>query len=136
MSDLQTPFADPLEERMLRRIPYEIVALSAIFGLAGALLFDPLTGFFLLAGGLFSALSFLWLKSALGKVLNQAKARALKAGIALYALRFLLIFVVFFLIILLYSEKLIAFAAGFSAVIPVFGAEAAAALVRAKSLKP
>ncbi|MCX6560655.1 MAG: ATP synthase subunit I [Candidatus Aminicenantes bacterium] len=121
---------------MLRRIPYEIVALSAIFGLAGALLFDPLTGFFLLAGGLFSALSFLWLKSALGKVLNQAKARALKAGIALYALRFLLIFVVFFLIILLYSEKLIAFAAGFSAVIPVFGAEAAAALVRAKSLKP
>jgi hypothetical protein len=136
MSDPETSFADPFEELVLRRIPFEIAALSLVSGLAAALLFDPLTGLFVLAGGLFSALSFIWLKSVLSRTLNLGKSRALKTGIALYALRFLLIFAAFFLIMLLYPNKLIAFAAGFSAVVPVFGAEAAAALVRVKSMKP
>jgi hypothetical protein len=136
MNDPETTFADPFEESVLRRIPVEIVGLALAFGLAAGLIFSPLTGLFVLAGGLFSALSFVWLKSALAQTLNRGKARALKAGIALYVLRFVLIFAVFFLIILLYPNKLIAFAAGFSAVIPVFGAEAAVALARVKSMKP
>jgi uncharacterized membrane protein YcaP (DUF421 family) len=57
-------------------------------------------------------------------------------GLALYAVRFLLIFGVFFLIILLYPKKLIAFVAGFSTVIPVFLGEAALALARLKSAAP
>lgn len=135
MADLETSFADPFEERVLRRIPLEIIGLAAVAGIAAILLFDPLSGLFVLAGGLFSALSFTWLKSVLGRALNRGKSGALKAGLALYALRFLLIFAVFFLIILVYPNKLIAFAAGFSAVVPVFGIEAAAALLRVKSVK-
>ncbi|MDD8027711.1 MAG: ATP synthase subunit I [Acidobacteriota bacterium] len=135
MSDPETTFADPFEERVLRRIPFEIVGLAVVFGLGAGLLFAPLTGLFVLAGGLFSALSFMWLKSVLAKSLPRGKARALKTGIALYALRFVLIFGVFFLIILLFPKNLIAFAAGFSAVIPVFGAEAVVALAREKSMK-
>jgi hypothetical protein len=136
MSDPQTSFADPTEEKILRRIPLEIAALSAVFALAAALLFDPISGALLLAGGLLSALSFLWLKGALARVLDRGKTRALKAGIALYALRFLLILGAFFLIILLFPRKLVAFAAGFSAVIPIIGVEAAVALVRMKAVKP
>jgi hypothetical protein len=135
MNDPETSFADPFEERVLRRIPLEITALAAAFGIIAALVFDPLTGLLALAGGLFSALSFVWLKSVLARALNRGKSGALKAGLALYAVRFLLIFAVFFLIILVYPNKLIAFAAGFSAVVPVFGAEAAVALVRVRSMK-
>lgn len=136
MSEPQTVFADPIEEKILRRIPLEIVALAAVFSIGAALLFDPLTGLLLFAGGLLSALSFQWLKGSLSRVLDRGKARALKAGLAIYALRFLLILAAFFLIILLFPRKLVAFAAGFSAVIPVIGAEAAVALVRMKAVKP
>jgi hypothetical protein len=136
MRDLQTSFADPTEEKILRRIPLEIAALSAVFGLGAALLFDPVSGVILLAGGLLSALSLLWLKGALSRVLDRGKTRALKAGIALYVLRFLLILGAFFLIILLFPGKLVAFVAGFSAVIPVIGTEAAVSLVRIKAMKP
>lgn len=135
MAALETSFADPFEERVIRRIPFEVVGLAAVAGIAAALLLAPLSGLFVLAGGVVSALSFIWLKSVLGRALNRGKSGALRAGLALYVLRFLLIFAAFFLIILVYPNKLIAFAAGFSAVVPVFGAEAAAALLRVKSMK-
>jgi hypothetical protein len=135
MAEPETSFADPFEERVLRRIPLEIVGLAAVAGIAAALLLDPLSGLFVLAGGAVSALSFTWLKSVLGRALSRGKSGALKAGLALYALRFLLISAAFILIILVYPKKLIAFAAGFSAVVPVFGIEAAAALLRVKSMK-
>ncbi len=135
MPDLETSFADPLEERVLRRIPIEILGLAVVFGLGAAFLRSLPTGLSILAGGAFSALCFVWLKGALGRALSRGKARALKAGLALYGLRLLLILAVFSLIILLYPNKLIAFVAGFSAVIPVFGAEAAVGLVRVKSMK-
>jgi hypothetical protein len=130
------PFADPVEEKILRRIPLEVAAAAALLSLFAILLFDLLTGIVFLAGGLVSALSFVWLKSALARVLAREKAKAIRAGIFLYAARFLLILGVFFLIILLYPKKLIAFVAGFSTVIPVFLGEAALALARLKSAAP
>jgi hypothetical protein len=110
---------DPLEERILRRIPVEIVVLAAVLGLGAGVLLDPLTGLFVFAGGLFSALGFTWLKRSLTRFLSREKKGALRSGILLYALRIVLICAVFFLIILVYPKKIIAFVAGFSAVVPV-----------------
>ena len=110
---------DALEERVLRRVPVEIVALAAVLAFAAALLFDPLTGLFFFAGGAVSALGFVWLKQSLTRLLSREKAGALRAGILLYALRLVLICAVFFLIILVYPKKIIAFAGGFSSVVPV-----------------
>jgi len=110
---------DPLEERILRRMPAEIAALAAVLAFAAGILLDPLTGVFVFAGGLFSALGFIWLKQSLTRFLSREKKGALRSGILLYALRIVLICAVFFLIILVYPKKIIAFVAGFSAVVPV-----------------
>lgn len=110
---------DALEERILRRMPLEIAVLAAALGLGTGALLDPLTGLFVFAGGLFSALGFIWLKQSLTRFLSREKKGALRSGILLYALRLVLICAVFFLIILVYPKKIIAFVAGFSAVVPV-----------------
>ena len=110
---------DPLEERILRRMPAEIAALAAVLAFAAGILLDPLTGVFVFAGGLFSALGFIWLKQSLTRFLSREKKGALRSGILLYGLRLVLICAVFFLIILVYPKKIIAFVAGFSAVVPV-----------------
>ena len=126
---------DPIEEKILRRIPIEVIGAAAVFGLAAALLFTPLTGLFFFAGGALAALGFLWLKSSLTRVLQKDKARALRAGILLYLGRFVLILGVFLTIILVYPRQILAFAAGFSTVIPVFLVETALALARMKQWK-
>ena len=110
---------NPLEERILRRIPVEIVILAAVLAAAAALVFDPLTGLFLFAGGVFSALGFAWLKRSLTRLLSRERKGALRSGMALYAVRLVLICAVFLLIIFVYPKKIIAFVAGFSAVVPV-----------------
>jgi len=126
---------DPLEEKILRRIPFEIVALAAFLAVPVGLIFGPLAGLFFLLGGALSMVGFLWLKSSLTRVLAREKARALRSGVLLYALRFVLILGVFLIIILVYPKKLLAFAAGFSSVIPVFLGEAVVALARMKQWK-
>ena len=126
---------DPLEERVLRRVPVEIVVLAAVLALAAALVFDPLTGLFVLAGGVFSALGFAWLKGALTRLLSRERKGALRSGIVLYALRLVLICAVFFLIILVYPKKILAFVAGFSSVIPVALAEGVRGLLLLRTWK-
>jgi len=144
---------DPLEERILRRIPLEIAALSALLAIPVALFLGLIEGALFLGGGLLAAISFLWLKSALGRVVGTggaaagpgsgavpgaetkapAKSRAIRSGIAVYALRMALILAVFSLIMLAYPRKILAFAAGFSTILPVFIVEAVATLARVKS---
>ena len=126
---------DPVEEKILRRIPFEVIGAAAVLGLAAAALFNPLTGLFFFAGGVMAALGFIWLKSSLTRVLEKGKARALRSGILLYLGRFVLILGVFFIIILVYPRMILAFAAGFSTVIPVFLVEIALALARMKQWK-
>ena len=106
-----------------------------MLALAAALVFDPLTGLFVFAGGVFSALGFAWLKQSLTRFLSREKKGALRSGIALYALRLVLICAVFFLIILVYPKKIIAFVAGFSAVVPVALAEGVRGLLLMRTWK-
>jgi hypothetical protein len=126
---------DPTEENIIRRIPFEIIILATILGIAAGLIFGLLTGFFFFAGGALAALSFLWLKQSLTRVLLREKAKAVRSGILLYVFRLILILGVFFIIIFAYPNKLLAFAAGFSTVIPVFLGETAVALARMKQWK-
>jgi hypothetical protein len=123
------------DERFLRRIPFEIAGLAAVLAVPAALLFDPATGLFFFAGGLFSALGFLWLKQSLTRLLSKGQKGARRSGILLYALRLVLICAVFCLIILFYPKKILAFVAGFSAVVPVALIEAVRGLLRMKKWK-
>jgi hypothetical protein len=124
-----------LEERILRRIPLEILIISFLVALPAAALFSLLSGLFVLAGGVFSALSFLWLKRALGRFLTGEKRRALRSGIALYLLRLSLLIAIFSAIILVFPRMILAFAAGFSSVIPAFLLEAVMALSKMRTWK-
>jgi hypothetical protein len=123
------------EEKILRRIPREIIFLSTILTLVVFLLFGGAASLFFFLGGIFSAVSFLWLKQSLSRFLLQEKRKAIKLTISLYALRILLILAVFFIIIYFFSDKIIAFAAGFSVIIPVFLLEAVAAFLQMRKWK-
>lgn len=135
------------EERILRRIPLEIAGLALLMALVSLFFFSPLTSLFILAGGALAALGFVWLKQSISKmflVKNEKKGdcplfsdrkKALRSSLLLYGLRLVLILAVFFIIIFLFSRKIIAFAAGFSAILPVFLVEAAIALARMKQWK-
>jgi hypothetical protein len=123
------------DERILHRIPLEILTLSAVLALAVALFFGPLAGLLFFAGGALAALGFLWLKRSLTRLLVRDKAGALRSAILLYVLRLGLICGVFFIIILLFPGKILAFGAGFSTIVPVFLAEGVGALLRMKTWK-
>ena len=123
------------EEKILRRIPLEILILSFVMALVSIFLFTPLTALFVLAGGAFSALSFIWLKQALTKFLLFGKNKALRSALLLYGIRLVLIIAIFFIIIFFFSRNIIAFIAGFSTVVPVFLVEAIVALSRMKKWK-
>ena len=123
------------EEKLLKRIPLEIIILSFILALGSLFFFSPLTALFVLAGGAFSALSFTWLKQALTKFLLLGKKKALRSALVLYGIRLVLIIAIFFIIIFFFSRNIIAFIVGFSTVVPVFLVEAIAALSRMKKWK-
>jgi len=126
---------DPSDERILRRIPLEILGLSAVLALAAWPLFDGPTALVFFAGGGLAALGFVWLKGSLTRFLLRDKAHALRGAILLYALRLVLICGAFFIIILLFPRKILAFGAGFSTLVPVFLAEGVGALLRLKTWK-
>jgi len=124
------------EKKMLQRIPVEIILLSLIGGLAVAFLFNTMTGLFVLAGGIFSAVSFSWLKSSLSRFLGYPnKNKMLRSVLVSYLLRLLLIIAVFSIIIILFSRKIFAFMAGFSIIILVILGETVGALSRMKTWK-
>ena len=102
---------DPVEQAVLRRVPFEIIMLSAILAVPAALLFNLPTALFFLGGGVLSGLSFVWMKNAVFKFMARDKAGALRSGLGLYAIRFFLLLGVFLLIILTYPKRIFAFAA-------------------------
>ncbi|MDH4195859.1 MAG: ATP synthase subunit I [Candidatus Aminicenantes bacterium] len=107
------------DDAALRRMPLEIVAVAAVLAVGGGILFGWRSGVFVLAGGGLSALTFAWLKTAVTRFLLQERRGALRRGVALYLLRLGLICLAFLTIILLFPKQIIAFAAGFSAVVLV-----------------
>ncbi len=145
------------EEKILRRIPKEIAVLSFITALLSLLFFSPLTALFILAGGVFSAVSFIWLKQNISKLFllkngassSEEKGTVSKAEkgqslsfkktifstLLFYSLRLVLILAIFFIIIFFFSKNIIAFIVGFSTVVPVFMVEAVSMLIRLKKWK-
>jgi len=132
---MQTENPNALEEGILRRIPIEILAASAILAIPAALLFDLPTGLVFFAGGALSALGFTGLKQSLTRFLARDRKGALRSGIILYALRLLLICTAFLLIILLYPRKILAFGAGFSMLVLVSLVESIRALLLLRTWK-
>lgn len=121
--------ADPsIEEKILNRIPKEILVISFILAVGTAFVFDIVTSGLFLLGGVFAAISFLWLKRSITKFLSLEKKKAIKSGVLLYGLRLILIIAVIFIIILFFQNKILAFVAGFSTIIVVFLIEGAAAV--------
>ena len=123
------------EERVLRRIPLEVAVIALVLAVVALLFFSPLTGVFIVAGGVFSALSFIWLKKALLRFLSQDRRRAVRSGLAFYLLRLVLLLAVFCIIIVLFPRMILAFVAGFSSLILAILAEAAIALSQMKQWK-
>jgi len=123
------------EERVLRRIPLEIAVIALVLATVALLFFAPLTGVFILAGGLFSALSFIWLKKALVRFLSSDRRRAVRSGLALYFVRLFLLLAVFSFIILLFPRMILAFVAGFSSLVLAVLAEAVSAVSQMKKWK-
>jgi len=124
------------EIKILKRIPKEILLLSLAGAFIALLLFNVVTGLFVLAGGIFSAASFIWLKNSLSKAfLYNDKKKVLKSLLGSYLLRLLLIIAVFSIIIILFSKNIFAFMAGFSTIILVFLAEAVVTLPKINKWK-
>ncbi len=123
------------EEKILRRIPLEVPIIAALLALLGLLVFSPMTGLFILAGGLFSAASFVWLKTALNRFLGPDRRKAVRSGLVFYVLRLFLLLAVFSIIILLFPRMILAFVAGFSSLILAFLIEAAVAVSQMKKWK-
>lgn len=128
-------FTPEEDEKILRRIPLEITIPAAVAAVAVYALFDAASAVLFFAGGIVSAVSFIWLKQSLTRFLIRDKRKALKAAFLLYGLRLLLIIVVFFIIIFFFSEKIFAFIAGFSVIVPVLLFEAFAAYSKIKRWK-
>jgi hypothetical protein len=123
------------EERILKRIPLEIILLSIILGIGAWIVFDGVSALLFFAGGILAAINFIWMKQAISRFLYTGKKRAMRSGIAIYGLRLLLILGIFFIIILFFSEKILALAAGFSTLIAVFLGEAVLGLFKLKQWK-
>ncbi|MBN1222903.1 MAG: ATP synthase subunit I [Candidatus Aminicenantes bacterium] len=135
MNKPANPFLGDEEEKILRRIPVEILIVSLILAIAGLLMYDWITGLLVFAGGILAAVNFLWMKKGLSHILASGKQNAVRSGLGVYALRLLLICAVFFIIIFFFSKRIIAFAAGFSAIIFVFLIEAIVGLSGLKKWK-
>ena len=129
----QAAFAE--EEKILRRIPRETIIVSLVFSLIGLIAFDIVTALLVLAGGTVSAISFRWLQFSISKFLGGGKKQALKSAILFYLLRLLLILGIFFIIILFFSRKIIAFGAGFSAIVLALLVEGLAAIFKSMKWK-
>lgn len=126
---------DSASANILRRIPWEILGTAAVLALGALLLFDPGTALFTLLGGVLAALGFIWLRQSISRFLLSDKKKAVRSAVLLYGLRLILIIAIFSIIILFFPGRIVAFAAGFSAVILVFLVEAVAALSKLKQWK-
>ena len=126
---------DSIDEKILKRIPKEIVFTAFFFALGAAILFGILAAFFVMLGGIVAAFGFIGTKQSVTKFLTLKKKETFRAAILIYLLRLLLIIIIFFIIILFFSKLILAFIAGFSATILVFLVEAVAALTKLKQWK-
>lgn len=119
---MASPFNN-LEEKILRRLPYEILSLAILIAMAILIFFDSLSALLCLAGGLISCLSFLWLKKIIFFYLKPEKRKRLRRLILFQLLRFGLIGLIFLIIIYFFSSRGLAFLVGFSALLLAIAGE-------------
>ena len=127
--------ADNTEEKILRRVPLETLICTVIAAIAGLFLFNYLIAILVFAGGLSAMLNFYWLKQTISNTLTADKKRSVRKALPLYIVRIMLILAIFFIIIIFFSTKILAFVVGFSMIIPVFLIEAAGELAKLKQWK-
>jgi hypothetical protein len=130
----KTTMTDP-EERILRRLPLEIVGVALVMAVGSLFFFRARTCLFILIGGLFSAMSFFWLRQTVGRFLGPDRRRSMRQLLGFYLLRLILIIVVFLIIILLFPRMILAFAAGFSSLVPAILAETVVGLSQMRKWK-
>ncbi len=126
---------DHIEERILRRMPWEIILAAFVLAVPAALIFDPKTAAFFFAGGIVSAAGFAWLRDAVNRIFLQPGQAGVKKGLVLYVLRLLLICLIFLTIIFISPRSILAFGAGFTTMVAVALAEGIAALVKMRRWK-
>ena len=131
----ETGFVDPVEEKVLSRIPLETGGMSLLAAILSLLFFEPLVAVLIFGGGLTAAAGFIWLKRMVFRLVQSDRKTSVSSLFLIYGLRILLIIGLFFIIILFFSKKILAFTAGFSMIIPVFFVEAVGALTRMKKWK-
>jgi|Deesub1362B_J571_1020462.scaffolds.fasta_scaffold00420_15 hypothetical protein len=118
------------EYQILKRIPKITLIITIFLSLGSLIFYSPLISIVILSGGILSILNFLWLKNSVIKLTTFGKKKALIQGIVLYFIRFLLIFICFFIIIKISSESLLGFAIGFFTIFFAVAIEAIFALRR------
>ncbi|HEX9903000.1 MAG TPA: ATP synthase subunit I [Acidobacteriota bacterium] len=126
---------DAYEAAVLKRIPLEILICAGLIALAVLAWKGVWAGLFAFLGGIVAAAGFLGLERSLRHILDRGKKGALRRGLLLYGLRILLILLAFSLIIWLSPRRVLAFAAGFSALLAVVLFEAARALILLRQWK-
>lgn len=126
---------DAYEAAVLRRIPLEILICAGLVALAALAWKGVGAGLFAFLGGVVAAAGFLGLERSLRHILDRGKKGSLRRGLLFYGLRILLILLAFSLIILLSPRRVLAFAAGFSALLAVVLFEAARALILLRQWK-
>lgn len=129
------PLPDAYEIAVLKRIPLEILICGGLIGLAAAAWKGLESGLFAFLGGGLAAAGFFGLERSLRHILDRGKKGALRRGLVFYGLRILLILLAFSFIILLYPRRVVAFAAGFSALLAVVLVEAARTLILLRKWK-
>lgn len=112
-----------LENKILQRLPYEILILAALMALIVGLIFDFLSALLCLAGGVVSCLSFLWIKKSVSFYLISKHSRRLGGLIGFQLLRLGLIALIFLTIIYFFSSRALAFMAGLAALLLAIAGE-------------
>lgn len=125
----------PIEEKVLWRIPLEIILVTTVLAIPAYFLFDLTYAGLFWAGGFTGALSFWGLKISLTRLLSNLGRQVILRSLLFYLFRLLLIVLIFFIIILLYRKKVIVFAIGFSMLVIVIMVEAIIGLLGGKTWK-
>lgn len=108
--------ADGLE-KSIRRVPLETLILGVISGAAAFFLFEPAAGVLILAGAILSSLGFISVKSFVDRYLYSKSDRLRRRALLFYAVRLLLICLIFLIIIIFFKTRILALAAGFSLIV-------------------
>lgn len=116
-------WSNDLENKVLERLPREILFLSVLMALIIGIIFDPLSALLCLAGGIVACFSFLWLKKSVSLYLASSHDRRLGRLIGFQLLRLGLIALIFLTIIYLFFSRALAFMVGLAALLLAMAGE-------------